>query len=91
MLVALETIWVLQSAYDKTRAEILDAIQAMRQMAVFEFEADDVIEGLLTDGPKHQTDLSDILIARAASASGCDAGITFDKKASRLSFFNLLE
>jgi predicted nucleic-acid-binding protein len=91
LLVVLETILVLESAYEKTRSEILDAIRDMRQMPVFEFEADRVIEGLLKDAPRCKADLADILIAHSAENSGCDAGITFDKGASKLAFFNLLK
>lgn len=91
LLVVLETIWVLESAYDKTRSEILDAIRDMRQMPVFDFEADRVVEGLLHDGPKHKTDLADIMIAHAAKATGCESGITFDKGAAKLPFFSLLK
>lgn len=91
LLVVLETIWVLESAYDKTRAEVLDSIRDMRQMPVFEFEGDRVVEGLLNDGPKYKADLADILIAHSAESSGCDAGITFDKGAAKLPFFDLLK
>ena len=91
LLVVLETIWVLESAYDKTRSEILDAFHDMRQMPVFEFEADDVVERLLADGEKHKADLADILIARSAEAFGCEKGITFDKAAAKLPFFDLLK
>lgn len=90
LLVVLETIWVLESAYNKTRAEILDALQAMRQMAVFEFEADHVIDGLLHDGPENKAGLADILIAQAAKAAGCQHVLTFDKAAAKLPFFRLL-
>lgn len=91
LLVVLETIWVLESAYDKTKTEILEAIRDMRQMPVFDFESDHVIEGLLKDALKHKADLADIMIARAAEAAGCESGITFDKVAAKLSFFNLLK
>lgn len=89
--VVLELIWVLESAYEKTRSEILDAIRDMRLMQIFEFETPAAIEGLLKDGPGHKADLSDILIARCAQISGADSGLTFDKKAARLPFFNLLK
>ena len=91
LLVILETIWVLESAYDKSRSEILDAVQVMRQMPVFDFEADEAIERLLNDGPKYKADLADILIAHSAQAAGCGSGITFDKDAAKLPFFRLLE
>ena len=91
LLVVLETIWVLESAYDKNRSEILESLRDMRQMPVFDFEADGVVEGLLNDGPKYKADLADIMIAHAAKATGCEAGITFDKAAAKLPFFSLLK
>lgn len=91
LIVVLEVIWVLESAYDQTRSDILDAIRDLRQMPVFEFESDDVIERLLNDGLTYRADLADILVARAAEASGCDSGITFDKQAAKLPFFSLLK
>lgn len=90
LLVVLETIWVLESAYDKTRSEIVNSIRDMRQMPVFDFEADDVVEHLLADSDDSRADLADILIAHAAQAAGCDNGITFDKGAAKLPFFELL-
>lgn len=91
LLVVLETIWVLESVYDKTRFEILDAIRDLRQMAILEFEADEVVERLLADGLLCSADLSDILIAQSARALGCEKGLTFDKAAAKLPFFNLLK
>ena len=91
LLVVLETIWVLESAYDKTRSEILDSFRDMRQMPVFEFESDNVVERLLADGSDYTMDLADILIAQSAQAAGCENGITFDKGAAKLPFFELLK
>ena len=91
LLVVLETIWVLESAYDRNRSEILDSLRDMRQMPIFDFEADSVVEGLLNDGPKYKADLADIIIAHAAKATGCEGGITFDKAAAKLPFFSLLK
>jgi predicted nucleic-acid-binding protein len=91
LLVVLETIWVLESAYDKTRAEILDALRAMRQMPIFEFQGNEVVERLLADGAEYSADLADILIAQSARALNCESGITFDKGAAKLPFFNLLK
>ena len=91
LLVVLETIWVLESAYAKTRSEILDAVEDMRQMPVLVFEADAVIDRLLHDGRKYKADLADILIACSAQAAGCQTGVTFDKAAAGLPFFSLLK
>ncbi len=90
LAVVLETIWVLESAYGRARAEILGVLGDMRQMPVFEFEKDDVVERVLDDRGRHKADLADLLIAHAASSCGCDGGITFDKGAAKLAFFSLL-
>ncbi|MCA1808362.1 MAG: PIN domain-containing protein [Kiritimatiellia bacterium] len=90
LLVVLETIWVLESAYDKTRSEIVNSIRDMRQMSVFDFEDEDVVDRWLADGGDAKADLADILIAHAAQAAGCENGITFDKGAAKLPFFKLL-
>ncbi|MDP8234946.1 MAG: type II toxin-antitoxin system VapC family toxin [Candidatus Erginobacter occultus] len=91
LLVILETIWVLESAYDRSRGEILEAIEDMRRMSVFEFEKDEVAERFLSDGRKCRADLADLLIARSSQSCGCETGITFDKAAAKLPFFSLLK
>ena len=90
LAVLLETIWVLDSAYGKSRKDILDAVQDMRQMPVFEFERDEVVERVVADGRKTRADLADLLIAHSAQSSGCESGITLDKRAARLPFSRLL-
>ncbi|MCK5806164.1 MAG: type II toxin-antitoxin system VapC family toxin [Lentisphaeria bacterium] len=90
LVVLLETIWVLTSAYGKSRNEVLDCIEDMRRMPVFEFEKDGVVAKLLIDGRNSRADLPDILIARSAEANGGETGITFDKGAAKLPFFELL-
>ena len=91
LVVVLETIWVLENAYNKSCPEVLDSIEDMRRMTVFEFEKDDVIGNLVSEGRDSKADLADILIAHSAQSCGCDAGITFDKSAAKLAFFSLLK
>ncbi len=91
LAVVLGTMWVLESAYSRSRTEILDSIQEMRQMHVFEFERDEVIERVVTEGRDNTADLADLLIAHSARCSGCESGLTFDRRAARLAFFSLLE
>lgn len=88
--VILETVWVLQSAYGKTRAQTLKALGDLRMMPIFEFEREQTLHQFLTEAPLCQVDLADLLIALAAQAAGCDTCLTFDKKATRLRFFRLL-
>ncbi len=90
LLVVLETIWVLESVYDKSRMEILSSLEELKGMPILEFEKEHVLQKVLLDGRTCRADLSDILIARMAEACGCSEGITFDRKASKLPFFRLL-
>lgn len=90
LAVALETIWVLESAYDQSRLEVLDSLEDMRRMPILDFERDDVLQRTLAEGRRGSADLADLLIAHSAESSGCDMGVTFDKKAAKLPFFRLL-
>jgi predicted nucleic-acid-binding protein len=90
LMVVLETMWVLESAYEKSRADILDSFEELKSMPILEFEQEEILQSLLSEGRKSNADLSDILIALAARAQGCSGGITFDKKAAKLPFFKLL-
>jgi len=91
LLVVLELIWVLDSAYDMSREKILGSIADLRQMPILEFESDGVLEHLLSSAKGQKADLADLLIAHAAEAAGCEAALTFDKKASRFAFFRILK
>lgn len=90
LLVALETIWVLESAYDRSRQDILDAFDDLKSMPILEFEKVQVLQSLLAAGRKSNADLADLLIALTAQSCGCTSGFTFDKKAARFPFFRLL-
>jgi len=91
LLVILETIWVLESAYEATRKEIVDSFSDLMQMPVFEFESLEAVQGMVISAHLSSTDLTDILIGQSARVSGCDNVLTFDKKASRMDLFELLE
>ena len=90
LLVVLETLWVLESAYDKSRKEILDSLDELKSMPILEFEKVHVLQTLLTEGRKSNVDLADLLIALVTQAGGCTGVLTFDKKALKFPFFRLL-
>ena len=69
----------------------MDALEDLRQMPIFDFEADRVLDLLIASGRKTKADLSDLLISHSAECSGCDAVLTFDKKASKQALFQLIE
>ncbi len=89
--VTLEIIWVLENAYDFHRQEILNSLEALTQMPIFLFEADEVLEQLINQGNQSNLDLSDLLIALSSNNQGADVTLTFDKKASKHPLFQLLK
>lgn len=91
LLVLLETVWVLGSAYGKSRADILAAVQDLREMAIIQFEKEEVVDRWLARASETKADLADVLIALAAGACSCESCITFDKGAAKFGFFRLLD
>ncbi len=90
--VVLELFWVLESAYGIARQEILDAVDALMQLPVLEFDAQDAVRACIADARRGRGDLSDLLRARyAVSACQADSVLTFDRKAEPSEVFVLVE
>ncbi len=83
LLVILELIWVLESVYGISRKELLDSIGELLLMPILQFEHQSVLHQFVQNAQGNSYDLSDLLIAHSAREQGCDAVITFDKKASK--------
>lgn len=91
VLVVLETVWVLESVYEVTRQEILDAIDQLLAMPILKFEVQSAVRSFVSSARESKTDLSDLLIAHCARTSGCECVITFDRRASNFALFELLK
>jgi predicted nucleic-acid-binding protein len=90
LLVILEVIWVLQSAYSVSRQDIVLAISNLLQVPIFEFESQGTLRNFIISANKYSYDLSDILISQSALSATCETTLTFDKKASQFELFTLL-
>jgi len=90
MTVVLELLWVLESAYEVSRRDILEAITELMLMPILKFESQNAIRKFVRSARESRIDLSDLLIAHAAEISGCERILTFDKKASRFKLFELI-
>lgn len=90
LAVVLETVWVLGSAYRKSRADILNSLESLMHSQVFRLDRDDVVGRVISDARNSDADIADLIIAHSARASGCKSGLTFDKKAAKHPFFKLL-
>ena len=89
LLVILEMLWVLESVYEISRTEILESISDLLLMPIFKFDQQSALQQLVHSAQGNKYDLSDLLIAHSANANGCEAVITFDKKASKFKLFEL--
>ena len=87
LLVVLELFWVLESVYDLSRDEILEALDDLLMMPVLELEARSALQGFQREAQTIQADLSDLLIAHSAKVSGCQVTLSFDRKALRSPLF----
>ena len=92
VLVVLELLWVLESAYDISQQDILDAFDELLLLPVLEFDAQDAVRACIADARRSKCDLSDLLIAHYAVLSGeSDQVLTFDRKAAKSGIFHLLK
>jgi len=83
LIVLLELVWVSESCYDASRAEIAEMLRrilGIRQLVVQEAE---IAWKALRLFESSKADFADCLIERIASAVGCTAVMTFDKSAAR--------
>ncbi len=90
LLVILEMIWVLQSAYNASRQDIIQAITNLLQMSVLEFENQGALRDFMISANKYSYDLSDILISHSVLSAACETTLTFDIRASQFELFTLL-
>lgn len=89
-LVLLETFWVLESCYDASNENIIEAIEKMMLVAHFQYDDIDLLHRFVRIATESSSDLSDILIGLKAKANNCETTLTFDKRASRLEAFEYL-
>ncbi len=90
LLVVLEMIWVLESVYEISRTEILNSVSDLLLMPILKFDCQSALQQFVHAANGNTYDLSDLLIAHSAKMKGCDAVMTFDKKAAKFSLFEFV-
>ena len=90
LIVILELIWVLESVYEIKRKNIIDTLSELLLMPILQFEQQSALRQCMQAAQKNSCDLSDLLIAHSAWEHGCEAVITFDRKAAKHDLFELL-
>jgi predicted nucleic-acid-binding protein len=88
--VILEVLYVLDSVYNYSRKDILNALESMLSMSILIFENTDAIQKFISSAGKTKIELEDLLIGVISKEAGCETTITIDKKAARSNLFELL-
>jgi predicted nucleic-acid-binding protein len=89
-VVLCEVVWVLESGYGFSRAEIGLALEKILSTAQFEIEDKDLAHAALGDFRGSAADFSDCLIGRRNRAAGAAATVTFDRGLRGQEGFRLL-
>lgn len=90
VLVVLETIWVLESAYGVSRDDLIATLNDLLLLPVLEFEHRAAVQHTLAGAARHANELPDLLIAETARLAGCDVTLTFERKAARAAGFEVI-
>ena len=86
-----ELVWVLDSAYGLTKAQLLDILQSILESDELEIENKPIAWAALVCYRDAALDFSDAIILRSAADAGCSHIVTFDKLAAKTTGFVLLK
>lgn len=90
-LVALvETVWVLGRRYGLSAQEIAGIVERLLQVETFVVQNEREVFQAMVALRAGYTGFSDALIGALGSWAGCSSTYTFDKKAARLDWFEIL-
>jgi predicted nucleic-acid-binding protein len=84
-----ETVWVLDRAYGFSDLQIAGAVERMLQVDVLVIENEQEVFTAMTAVRNGIGSFSDAVIAAFGARAGCSRTLTFDRKAARLSGFEL--
>jgi predicted nucleic-acid-binding protein len=84
LLVLIETEWVLRSRYGMDKAAALGLLIDLLESRELTFEDEPAIEEALHNWKESRCGFADCLIVARNRRAGCEATVTFDKRAARL-------
>lgn len=84
-----ETVWVLERAYELTPLEIVRAVERILQTDVLVVENEQEVFTATIALKEGQGSFADAIIAALGANRGCSRTLTFDRKALRLPGFEL--
>ncbi|MDR0592710.1 MAG: PIN domain-containing protein [Bifidobacteriaceae bacterium] len=84
LIVLVETLWVLRSAYGYGRAASRDMVRRLLDVGQVRVEQAGLVASALDLADADDLDLPDVLIALTHQRAGCALTVTLDRKASRI-------
>jgi predicted nucleic-acid-binding protein len=85
-----EIVWVLGSVYELADGEIADAVERMLQADTLMIQNEQQVFTAMVSLRRGWGGFAGALIAAVGAWAGCESTLTFDKKAIRLTGFELL-
>ncbi|MBI5751465.1 MAG: type II toxin-antitoxin system VapC family toxin [Hydrogenophilales bacterium] len=83
LIVLVEVVWVSESCYGATRAEIAEIVRRLLSIKQLVVQDAEICWQALRLFESGKADFADCLIERSANAAGCKRVMTFDKQASK--------
>lgn len=90
-VVIAETAWVLKDVYGYERTQIAASIRGVMNVSELQLESADEINAAVADYEQSSAGFTDCMLARTNLAAGCTHTVTFDRKAAKLTGFELLK
>ena len=78
-----ELSWVLESAFELSRSQVVEAFQNLMAVDAFKIERVSVVASAVRAYNEGKADFADYLIERSSVQAGCDRTMTFDKEAAK--------
>jgi predicted nucleic-acid-binding protein len=91
MVVVAELVWVLETCYGFSKAEVIETMEALLRSKELIVERADIALRALSNFKTTRTDFSDCLIESCGQAVGCRHTVTFDRRAGSLEGMKLLQ
>jgi len=86
-----ELCWVLESAFDLSRAQIVEVLQYLAAVEVFKIDRVSIVAAAVRAYSDGKAGLADYLIERLSAQAGCEQTMTFDKAAAKSAGMILIE
>ena len=84
-------VWVLETAYDYPKKQIADVLEKILRTRQFHICQHEILWKALRDYKNGSADFADSVIGHSNIHNGSKTTLTFDKKAAKLSSFDLLK